>query len=154
MHLAVSCRLVDTRLGVVRHSLWRRGTGGSAILRARNDGVLGGLTLEEVRLSLERDHLHEVEGVRDLVELLISERDEESVGNELDVLSHQRDVHLRGGNDTSNGCQRLGASEGWKECTHSDERDGKGLGEELDLDLDSLPDDLLDDLGVRSSTEV
>jgi hypothetical protein len=52
------------------------------------------LTLEEVRLALERDHVHEVEGVRDLVELLVSERDEESIGDELDVLAHEGDVHL------------------------------------------------------------
>lgn len=52
--------------------------------------------LEKVGLSLERDHLHEVEGVGRSPVLLVSERDEESIGDELDVLAHESTVHLKG----------------------------------------------------------
>eukprot|EP00760_Papus_ankaliazontas_P038938 PhM_4_TR9425/c0_g1_i1/m.5804 len=49
--------------------------------------------LEEVGLSLQRDHLHEVERVRCVVHLFVSERDHEAVGDELNVLRHELAVH-------------------------------------------------------------
>ena len=63
-------RGVDSSLGVIRHTL-----------------------LEEVCLALERDHIHEVKGVRHIVYLVIAEGHEESVGDEFDVLTHELGVH-------------------------------------------------------------
>jgi hypothetical protein len=43
--------------------------------------------------ALERDHVHEVERVVHVVVLRAAERDEQAVGNELDVLAHKLGVH-------------------------------------------------------------
>ena len=69
---------VDVGLDVVRHTL-----------------------LEEVRLALERDHLHEVEGVRGVVVLLATEGDKKAVSDELDVLAHEFGVHADEGDRES-----------------------------------------------------
>ena len=49
--------------------------------------------LEEVGLAPQGDVLHEVEGVGRLVDLLVAESHEETIGDELDVLLHQVGVH-------------------------------------------------------------
>ena len=49
--------------------------------------------LEEVGLALERDHVHEVEGVGGVVDLVIAQRYKQTVGNELDVLAHELSIH-------------------------------------------------------------
>jgi len=67
---------------------------------------------------LEGDHLHPLEGVGGLVQLLVAERHEEAVGDELDVLRHERGVH-------------------------ANELDGQGLCHELLLDLERLRDQLV-----------
>ena len=76
-----------------------------------------------------RSTLTEVERVLGLVDLGVPERDEQSIGNEFDVLAHQDSVH-------------------------ADEGDGEGVGEELLLNLHSLADDHLDSVGVRTALEV
>lgn len=80
-------------------------------------------------LSLERDQVHEVEGVLDVVDFGVAEGDEEAVGDKLDVLAHEGGVH-------------------------SDEGDGESLGEELLLNLDGLANDHLDGVGMRATLEV
>ena len=98
--------LVDTRLGVGRDS-----------------------RLEEVGLALQRDHLHEVEGVGHVPDLGVAKGDEQSVGDKLDVLAHELGVH-------------------------TDKRNGESVCQELLLDLDRLLDNLGDGVRVRSSSEV
>lgn len=63
---SVRSRACHTSLSVVRHPL-----------------------LEEVGLALERDHVHEIEGVRRVVVLVSTESEQETVGDELDVLTHE-----------------------------------------------------------------
>lgn len=62
--------MVDVGLLVIRHTL-----------------------LEEVGLPLERNHVHEIEGVGFVIDLLIAERHKETVSNELDVLAHEFSIH-------------------------------------------------------------
>jgi len=83
--------------------------------------IVGDALLEEVGLAAERDVLHKVKGIGDLVKLLIAKRDKEAIGNKLNVLLHQGRVHAQ-------------------------ERAGKGLGEELLLNLDGIQDNVLDEL--------
>jgi len=69
---------------------------GPAALQARHHAVLLVLPdplLEKVGLALQRQHLHPVERVGGLVVLVRAQRDEEAVGDELDVLGHQVAVH-------------------------------------------------------------
>ena len=82
--------------------------------------VVTNTLLEEVGLATERDVLHEVEGVGGVVELAVAEGEEQTVGDELDVLAHEGGVH-------------------------AEERAGKGVRKELLLDLDGLGDDALDE---------
>jgi len=96
-------RGVDSSLGVIRHTL-----------------------LEEVGLALERNHIHEVEGVRHIIYLVVAEGHKESVGDEFDVLAHELGVH-------------------------PDEANRKSTCKELLFDSNSLEDDLLDEFGVRAS---
>ena len=53
--------------------------------------------LEEVGLARERDALHEVERVGHVVEFGIAEGDEESIGDEFNVLLHQGGIHAEQG---------------------------------------------------------
>ena len=58
--------------------------------------VVADFLLEEVGLAFHGDHVHPVEGVFGFVLLLVAEREEESVCDELDVLAHElRDRRLR-----------------------------------------------------------
>ena len=99
-------RVVDACLGVFRHAL-----------------------LKEVGLALKRNHVHEVEGIGSIVDLLIAKSNEQTVGNELDVLAHELGVH-------------------------TDEGDGESISQELLLDDDRLLDNLLQELGVGAPPEV
>ena len=53
--------------------------------------------LEEVGFARERDALHEVERVAHVVVFRIAEGEEETVGDEFDVLLHQSGVHAQQG---------------------------------------------------------
>ena len=75
--------------------------------------------LEEVGLSVERDVLHEVERVLNLVDLGAAELNKEPVCHVLDVDGHEVAVH-------------------------SDQVNRKSLGQELDLDDHGLADYFLD----------
>ena len=44
--------------------------------------------LEEVGLALQRDHVHPLEGVLDIVVLGYSEGDQESISDEFNILAH------------------------------------------------------------------
>ena len=55
--------------------------------------VVGDSLFEEVGLTGQGNVFHEIEGVVDLVVLLVTEGDQESVCDELDVLVHQVGVH-------------------------------------------------------------
>lgn len=83
--------------------------------------VVTNTLLKKVCLAREGDVVHEVEGVRGVVEFLVSESNEQSVCNELDVLAHELGVH---------------AQEGTR----------KRVSKELLLNTDGLSDDVLDDL--------
>ena len=98
--------MVNASLGVIRHALF-----------------------EEVGLALKRNHVHEIEGVGGIVDLLIAKSNEQTVSNELDVLAHELGVH-------------------------ADEGDGKSISQELLLNDDGLLDDLLQELGVGPPPEM
>ena len=98
--------MVDAGFGVIRHTL-----------------------LKEVGLALERDHVHEVEGVGGIVDLLVTKSDEQTVGNKLDVLTHELGVH-------------------------ADKGHGEGIGQELLFDDDGFLDNLLQELGVGPPPKV
>ena len=101
----------------------------SAVLRGQTARKRRTHLLEEVGLALHRDHVHKVERVLLVVDLGVAERDEEAVGDKLDVLAHELGVH-------------------------ADEADRERVGEELLLDLDRLADDALDRVRVRAALEV
>lgn len=110
------------------------GIGGSLLvpLSAGHDAgllVVTNTLLEEVGLATEGDVLHEVEGVGGPVDLLVSEGDEQPVGDEFNVLLHEVRVHAEQGT-------------------------GEGLSEELLLDLDGINNDVLDELLVGAVLEV
>jgi len=98
--------VVDASLGVIRHTLF-----------------------EEVGLALKRDHVHEIEGVGDIVDLLVAKSNEQTVSNEFDVLTHELGVH-------------------------ADEGDREGVSQELLFNDDGLFDDLLQELGVGPPPEM
>ena len=91
--------------------------------------ILADSLLEEVGLAGERDHVHPLEGVLDVVELGDAHGEEEAVGHELDVLAHQARVH-------------------------ADQFDGEGVGHEFELNLNGFIDDLLDTLAGDLIVEV
>lgn len=62
--------LVDTRFGVCRDS-----------------------RLEKVGLALEGDHLHKVEGVGRVPNLLVTQSNKKTVGDKLNVLAHELGIH-------------------------------------------------------------
>jgi hypothetical protein len=55
--------------------------------------VFGDSFFEEIGFAREGDHIHEIEGVCGLIHFFISERDEETVSDEFNVLAHERGVH-------------------------------------------------------------
>lgn len=72
---------LDFRLGAIRRST------------DTSLGIVRDTLLEEVGLSLEGDHVHEVKGVCDVVDLVRPESNEKTVSDKLDVLAHQCRVH-------------------------------------------------------------
>lgn len=85
--------------------------------------------LEEVGFTLQRNVLHEVERVGIVVHLVVSERDEQSIGDESNVLAHELFVHAY-------------------------ERDGQSIGQEFTFEVDGFLDDALHGFRMRSSLEV
>ena len=92
-------------------------------------GIIRYTLLEEVGLALKRDHVHEVERVGNIVDLLIAKSNEQTVGNELNILAHELGVH-------------------------ADEGDREGITQELLFNDDGLLDDPLHELGVGSPPEM
>ena len=64
------CRFREVRLLVIRDSL-----------------------LKEIRLALEGDHVHKIEGIGGLVVLVVPEGNQKPIGDEFDVLAHQKGIH-------------------------------------------------------------
>jgi len=85
--------------------------------------------LKEVGFASQGNVLHEVEGVGGVVVLLVAQCDQETVGDELDVLGHELGVHTKQGD---------------REC----------VSQELLLNSDGFSDDVLDDLFVRAVVQV
>ena len=81
--------------------------------------VVTNTLLEEVGLASKRNVLHEVKGVGGVVVLGIAESEQQTVGNELNVLAHESGVH-------------------------AEQSAGERVAEELLLNLNSLSDDSLD----------
>lgn len=84
---------------------------------------------QEVGLALKRDVLHKVEWVGRVVVLLVTERDEQTVRDKLNVLAHKLSIH-------------------------ADKRARERVAEERLLNRDSLRDDRLDNVWVRAPLEV
>jgi len=91
--------------------------------------VVTNTLLEEVGLASQGDGLHEVEGVRGIVVLLVAEGDQQTVGDELDVLAHQLGIHTKEGA-------------------------GQSVRQELLLNADGFNNDILDHLGARTVVQV
>ena len=91
--------------------------------------VIADALLEEVCLSGQGDGFHEIERVGHFVEFLIAEGQEQTIGDELDVLFHERGVHAQ-------------------------QRAGQRLRQELLLDGDGLGDDVLHGLLARAVVQV
>ena len=83
--------------------------------------VVADSLLEEVGLSIQRDVLHEVKWILDIVDLGAAQLDEKPVRHKLDVDLHEVAVH-------------------------ADQVNGQGLGQELCFDCDCLADDFFDAL--------
>lgn len=77
--------------------------------------------LKEVSLTRKRNVLHKVEGVGRVVDLGVAKREQQSIGDKLNVLAHQLGVH-------------------------TEQRDGESIGQKDLLNFDGLSDDTLDDL--------
>ncbi len=100
-------------------------------------GILADTLLEEVGLALKTNHLHPLEGVDSIVVLAASKGVKETVGAELNVVTHELRVH-------------------------TNKLDGEGIDDELLLDLDGIRDNLNDTalgqlvhhLGVQQAGEV
>jgi hypothetical protein len=84
--------------------------------------------LEKVGLALEGDHIHEVEGVADLVVLLTTQGNQKTISNEFNVLAHEDGVH---------------ANEGTRQS----------ITQELLFNFNSFHDDHLDTLSARLVAE-
>ena len=71
---------------------------GLFLVRASHDTsflVVADALFEEVGLAGQRDGFHEVEGVGRFVVLLVAKSQEETIGDELDVLFHEVGVHAQ-----------------------------------------------------------
>lgn len=84
--------------------------------------VLTHTLFEKVRLSLQRDHLHPLKRILGMVEFLMAKSENQSIGNKLDVLLHERSVH-------------------------ANEFDWEGLRDELLFDLDCIADNAMNSIG-------
>ena len=107
-------------------------SGGLLLVGAGHDTSLLVVTdtlLEEVGLTSQRDRLHEVEGVGGVEVLLVAKIDQETVGDELNVLAHELGVH-------------------------AEQSTGESISQELLLNADGLNNDVLDNLGVGAGVKV
>lgn len=92
-------------------------------------GIIRNPLLEKVGLSLQRDHVHEVKGVRLVVVLLVTQCDEETISDELDILAHQISVHAN--------------QLAWE-----------GICEELLFDANGFSDDTFNSFGMGAALQV
>jgi hypothetical protein len=104
--LAPSSRLINTSLSIITNPL-----------------------LEEIRLPLQRNHIHKVKRVNHMINLFIPQRHQQPIRDEFDILIHQSRIH-------------------------PDERNGECVGEEFLFDRYGFHDDVLDGIGMRAFTEV
>ena len=68
------------------------------LVRARHDArflVVANALLEEIGLPGQRDRLHEVKGIGGVIVLAISQREQQAISNEFDILLHKRRVHAQ-----------------------------------------------------------
>ena len=68
------------------------------LIRARHDArflVVSDALLEEIGLAGQRDRLHEVERVGRIIVFGVPEREQQPIGNEFDILLHERRVHAQ-----------------------------------------------------------
>ena len=92
-------------------------------------GIIRNPLLEKVCLALQRDHIHEVEGVRLVIILLVTQCNKEAISDKLDVLAHQVSIH-------------------------ANEFAWEGICKELLFDGDSFRDDTFDGLRVGTAFQV
>ena len=55
--------------------------------------IIGDALLEEVGLALEGDHVHEIEWVGHIVHLVVPQRNQQTIGDKFDVLTHELGIH-------------------------------------------------------------
>ena len=91
--------------------------------------VVTNTLLEEVGLTSQRDVVHEVEGIGGVEVLLVSKGDQETIGDELNVLTHQIGVHAK-------------------------KSARKSVSQKLLLNGDSFHDNVLHNLGVGAVVQV
>lgn len=91
--------------------------------------VVGNTLLKEVGLATKGDVLHEVKGVGSIVDLVVAQGDEKTIGDELNVLLHEVAVHAQ------------------KSARQS-------FGEELLLNHNGISDDCLNHLFASTSLEM
>ena len=94
---------------------------GIFFIRARHHArllIIADAFLKEIGLAGQGNGLHKVERVSRLIVFLIPEREEQTVGHELDILLHEIGIHAQ-------------------------QRAGQGLGQEFLLNGDGLGDDVL-----------
>lgn len=123
--------LVEAEAAVVVRGLLALGGVGVLLRRSHDAGllVITDALLEEVGLASQGDGLHEVKGVGGVVVLLVTEGNQKTVSDELDVLAHQLGVHAEQGNRES-------------------------ISQELLLDADGLDDDVLNHLLAGAVVQV
>jgi len=103
-------------------SIEGKGVVGSLVSSAGHDTsllVIGDTLLKKVGLALKGDQVHEIKGVLDIVVLGVTEGDQETISDKLDVLFHELSVH-------------------------TDQHDGQGFGQEFLFDGHGLGDDGID----------
>ena len=91
------------------------------LIRARHHArllVIADAFLEEIGLAGQGDGLHKVERVGHFIIFLITQREEQTIGHELNILLHEIGIHAQ-------------------------QRARQGLGQEFLLDGDGLGDDVL-----------
>ena len=94
---------------------------------------------------MQRNHVHEVERVRDVVDLLVTERDKQTIHDELDILAHEIGVHT----------DELAWQRVYKIAKASSTKHTiLHTCEEFLFDGDGIGNDVFDGVGVRVTFEV
>lgn len=91
--------------------------------------IIADALFKEIGLAGQGDGLHEVEGISRIVEFRVAEGDQQPIGDEFNVLLHQRGVHAQ-------------------------QRAGQGLGQEFLLDGHGFGDDVLHGLFAGTVVQV